>query len=115
MRREIRETEQVTPVTVKVERLDDVLAPLPVKAPVMLKLDVQGFEMEVLKGAPRILAMSDTVVAEVAFQPLYEGQPLFDDLYAALRCHGFVYRGNLDQNLSKVDGRILEADALFAR
>ena len=98
-----------------VARLDDVLADAPPPAPLLLKLDVQGFETQVLEGAPRTLANVALLVLEVAFVPLYERQPLFDEVYLWLRERGFRYRGNLEQSASRVDGLTAEADALFVR
>lgn len=46
----------------------------------LLKLDVQGFELEVLKGCGEFLSQIDYVYAEVQFLPLYEGGPLWTDL-----------------------------------
>jgi hypothetical protein len=78
-------------------------------------VDVQGFEETVLRGGPRTLERVDYVIVEVSFWPLYVGQASFHDIYALLRGLGFAYMGNLDQLLSPMDGRILQADALFGR
>jgi FkbM family methyltransferase len=50
-----------------------------------LKVDVQGAELEVLRGAPRLMASTRIVEMEVEFQALYEGQPLFDEVLAFMR------------------------------
>ena len=57
----------------------------------ILKLDVQGFELEVLKGATQLLANTVAVELEVEFLELYEGQPLFGDISSFLGAHGFVF------------------------
>jgi FkbM family methyltransferase len=59
-----------------------------VPAPDFLSIDTQGAELEILQGAPRLLAGRILAVQlEVEFQPLYEGQPLFGDLCRLLdRC-----------------------------
>jgi hypothetical protein len=50
----------------------------------LLKIDVQGFEPSVLKGARETLAdrKIGCVVREVTFIPVYESQPKVDDLHA---------------------------------
>lgn len=53
------------PLTVQVRRLDAV--DLDFARPALLKLDVQGFELEVLKGASLTLPFIDAVVAECSF------------------------------------------------
>ncbi len=51
-----------------------------VGAAIYLKIDTQGYESEVLKGAERALAQIDTVELEMSLVPLYKGQLLFCDL-----------------------------------
>jgi len=55
-----------------------------------LKMDVQGAELDVLRGAPRVLRDVVAVLTEVEFVPMYEGQPLFGDIDVALREAGFL-------------------------
>jgi FkbM family methyltransferase len=54
-----------------------------------LKIDVQGGELEVLKGASRVLSEVLVVHTEVEFAPLYKGQPLFAEVDRYLRQAGF--------------------------
>ena len=54
----------------------------------LLKIDVQGGEVDVFTGAPRHLAHAVAVISEVAAIPLYKDQPLLDAQMAALRAHG---------------------------
>ena len=56
-----------------------------------LKLDVQGAELLVLKGAAKRLGDILVVHTEVEFLPLYKEQPLFGDIDACLRQHGFLF------------------------
>lgn len=55
-----------------------------------LKIDTQGSELGVLQGAERTLETVRVVEAEVEFNPIYRGQPLFGDVDAYLRRRGFV-------------------------
>jgi FkbM family methyltransferase len=55
-----------------------------------IKLDTQGSELDVLRGAPRTLERAIAVQTEVEFNRMYEGQPLFSDVDRFLRDHGFV-------------------------
>jgi FkbM family methyltransferase len=55
-----------------------------------LKLDTQGSELEILRGATRLLRTVWAVHAEVEFNPIYRGQPLFGDVDTFMREHGFV-------------------------
>jgi FkbM family methyltransferase len=55
----------------------------------LLKLDIQGAELMVLRHAEARLAEAVVVQAEVEFLPLYRGQPLFSEVELFLRRHGF--------------------------
>jgi FkbM family methyltransferase len=71
-------------------RLDDVLAEHGVSQVAALKLDTQGSELLILKGAERTLAKCSLIDIEVEFNPLYQQQALFCDVDRFLRDRGFV-------------------------
>ncbi len=100
---------------IEVRRLSDVARELEILEPLMIKLDVQGFEDKVILGGEDIVARAKLMIIETSFDQLYEGQPLFDDIYRMLKERGFTYAGNFEQLASPVDGRILQADAIFVR
>jgi FkbM family methyltransferase len=54
-----------------------------------IKVDVQGFELAVLRGGREILNRVIGLEIEVEFAPMYEGQPLFADVDVFLRERGF--------------------------
>ena len=104
-----------TCITVPVARLDDYLEKMRLTPPVFLKIDVQGFEDAVLRGAGQVLKQVDFLEIEVSYQPLYSGQVLFDGIHHMLADAGFRFAGNLDSMLSPLDGSILQSDALFIK
>jgi FkbM family methyltransferase len=55
-----------------------------------IKLDTQGSELDILKGAEKALKGCIFLIVEVEFNALYEGQPLFCDVDSFLRDRGFV-------------------------
>jgi FkbM family methyltransferase len=55
----------------------------------MLKLDIQGAELMVLRNAEARLADALVIQAEVEFLPLYKGQPLYGEMEGFLAGHGF--------------------------
>lgn len=71
-------------------RLDDYIPRANVPPPDLMKLDVQGFELEVLNGGRHALAHATAVICEVSFIEFYKGQPLFADLATFLNEHQFV-------------------------
>lgn len=112
-KRAFPETRNSTPEKVEVKRLDDVAAEFRIERPMLLKIDVQGFEAKVIAGAAETLKQADVIIVETGVEALYEGQALFDDVYRMLYDRGFRYRGNHNQLLSPDDGRVLQADAFF--
>lgn len=101
-------------VEVEVARLDDLIDAETLEGPVLLKLDVQGFEIEALKGAPVLLRRCDYVLAEAAMERVYDGEPLFAELYAYLRDQGFEFDRPVDF-LRAAQGQVTQMDVLFRR
>lgn len=108
-------TARSTPVEVTVERLDDVAARLEIADDLLLKIDVQGFEDRVLRGADATLRRARAVLVETSFAALYEGQARHDDVHRLLLGKGFAYHGAIDQLVSSRTGEVLSADSLFLR
>ena len=98
--------------TVRVERLDDIIAPEDIERPSLLKLDVQGYELEALKGAPRVLRHFDFVYCECAFRELYAGQPLAPAVIQFLSGFGLLLAGIHNPGYAP-DGSAVQADLLF--
>lgn len=79
----------------------------------LLKIDTQGFELEVLKGALKHLAAIEYIYLEGAFKPLYEDQPLVNDLQKFLGSENFVLK-RMCAFRTDANGDLLECDMLFA-
>lgn len=80
----------------------------------ILKIDVQGAELEVLKGAAAMLTNKniDLIYLEVEFVELYLNQPLFHDISAFLKT--FDYNLYYIYNISVgKDGQMIYGDAIF--
>jgi FkbM family methyltransferase len=77
-------------IEIDVRTLDDWAAeakPGPID---FLKLDTQGAELDILRGAEQSLRDVKALEVEVEFNPIYVGQPLFGDVDRHLRERGFV-------------------------
>jgi FkbM family methyltransferase len=79
-----------------------------------LKLDVQGYERQVLEGAADALDRFDSLELELNVAPLYDGQAQLVDLLPLLAERGFDVV-SLEPILLDDRGRLIELDGLFAR
>jgi len=99
---------------VDVARLDEIIAPEMLSGPSLLKLDVQGYELEVLRGADALLDAVDELLVECSFVELYEGQPLTAEVVAHCAERGFRLAGAFSL-VHDDTGRCLQGDFLFVR
>jgi FkbM family methyltransferase len=81
----------------------------------LLKVDAQGYEMAVLKGAPNLLTKLDYVVLELSFAPLYKGESTFDEICEEMRRSGMKLRAPVGWLRDPKTGRFIQMDALFCR
>lgn len=100
-------------IKVNVTRLDKLLINK-IERPSLLKIDVQGFEFEVIKGSLGILSQIDYILLEMSLQPMYEGEPLFDEVNDFLRTMGFKIKTVLGMLQGK-SGVTLQIDAFYKR
>jgi FkbM family methyltransferase len=79
----------------------------------LIKLDVQGYELQVLAGATSVLARTDVVVVEAAHHSAYSGGAQYFELDATLRRAGFALASLWP---SLFDGfRMLEWNSVYYR
>jgi FkbM family methyltransferase len=108
-------TKNYSKIKVASDKMDNLVEASELTQNVILKLDVQGYEIEVLKGAEGLLKHVKFIYSEVCFNKLYEEQPLFDEIINFLRERGYRIAGveNISQSLK--NGMFLNADVFFAR
>jgi FkbM family methyltransferase len=90
-------------------RLDEVLNGIDID---ILKLDLQGYELEALKGCKKLIDRIKIITTEIEFIPLYEEQPLFGDIDLFLRRNGFRLL-NLYELYTQSDGQLTAGDAVY--
>jgi len=85
-----------------------------IETPALLKIDVQGYEAEVLAGARPLLPCFDAVYIEASFRELYAGQALSDRIIDLLHTAGFELQ-QICNPLSDARGELVQADFDFRR
>jgi FkbM family methyltransferase len=106
-------TEESSRVPVETRTLDHLCDGKTLAGPLLLKIDVQGAELSVLRGAVQTLRRVDAILVECSFVELYEGQGLAGDVVAHLNDR-FMLSGVFGVVRDR-RGEALQADLLFRR
>ena len=96
--------------TIEIVRLDDYLANEKAKIGIM-KLDVQGFEMNVLLGAEETLKITSVVLLEAGNHDVYVGSPKYFEIDEYLRAHDFTLYDLIPSVLD--NGQLKEWDVIY--
>lgn len=94
--------------TSRLDSLDDV------RGRTWLKLDVQGFEMAVLRGAERTLEAVDSIECELMLEAAYAGQATATELMSFIYQHGFRLAA-VDNGYIRPSGRAGWMDWIFVK
>ncbi len=103
----------VEEIDVPVTTLDALFDGVVLAEPILLKIDVQGFEDRVIAGAGVFLGRVRWVLTEVSFSKLYEGERDFESIVGLLKKYGFHFIRPMNFHVSPRTGEIIEMDALF--
>jgi FkbM family methyltransferase len=101
---------------VAMARLDRVAQPFlqDSQAP-FLKIDVQGFEDQVLQGSTMILPKLVGLQIELSIVAMYDGQKLFPEMLSMINAMGFALHRMIPAWIEQRTGRWLQADGIFFR
>ena len=110
-----------TTVHLETRTLDELLDTRGFRGASFLKLDVQGAELEVLKGGRRALADADVVLLETSLLSYNRDAPLLSDVVRFMDEHGFcIYditslTRRADLAIEDADDTLVQLDALFVK
>ena len=107
-------TAAIGSLTVAVRRLDEMLDADAIVRPVLLKIDVQGFEVEALRGCAPLLPLMDHVYVECSYVELYTGQGLIGEVLSFLDGLGLLLEREFNVTTCPQVGKI-QSDCLFCR
>ena len=99
---------------IEVRRLDEWLDQIKSFKSILMKIDVQGFELEVLKGSKQVLKYIDYLYIEASSVELYKNQPLIENIKDFLFKEGFFLEGSFNQSYGK-NNKLIQGDYLFSK
>ncbi len=100
---------------VQVRTLDSFIDSMGLAPNMLLKADVQGYELEVLRGAARCLEMCEVLLLEVSFQRFYNNCPLAHEVVGYLGAKGFRVYDICSFVQRPADNELTQCDLVFAR
>lgn len=103
----------VDKIEIDTVRLDDYITANHLPPPDVIKLDIQGFELEAFKGAIKTLEKVSYILTEVSFKEFYKGQAYFSEITGFLNKQGFELCA---LSLTTPTGKLLDqTDVLFKK
>lgn len=100
---------------IETKTLDALLLESAFGPPQLIKADVQGYELEVLRGAEQSLHSVDYVLLEVSFQQIYEGGALAHEIINFMGARGFRIYDICSYAQRPLDGELAQSDILFGK
>ncbi len=95
--------------------LDAILAEDTSDSPDMVKLDIQGFELEALKGASTLFGKTELFVLEVSLFHFFENTPVFSEVVSFMAERGYDVYDIVGAARRPLDGALAQVDMAFAR
>lgn len=111
---EFKQTEKEEIIDIDTFRLDSIKE-INIVDPVFLKIDVQGAELMVLRGAEKIFDKIDGIQMELNFENFYESQATYIEVCDFMYSHNFKRFFQIGLIKSQKSNKILACDLVFLR
>lgn len=99
--------------TISVTTLEKVFSDNELEGPCLLKVDVEGAEIDVVEGLNSKLSDLDIVILEVTYFPTLKNTPDFTKVLNFMNGKGFVLYDIFNQRLNSKDGVLSQSDITF--
>jgi FkbM family methyltransferase len=83
-------------------------------ARILLKMDTQGFDLEVFEGAGKSISRICALISELSLMPIYEGMPRYAEMLETYENSGFAVCGVFPVSRTS-DLALIEVDCLMVR
>lgn len=103
------------PRTVPAVTLDGLCQDKGLTGPYLVKVDVQGAEIDVLNGAENVLREAEFVLLELSFFQFFQGGPQFYDVVLFMKERGFVAYDIFGLQYRMLDNALSQADVAFVK
>ena len=107
-----KNTEKIDEEDIKIQKLNDCIDKNTLNKPCLMKIDVQGYELEVLKGSEQLLKYFDYLYIECSSVEFYKNQPLFDDINNWLNKRNFSFVKSYN-DYKDLENKTIQADYYF--
>jgi FkbM family methyltransferase len=95
--------------------LDTLIAARMAGRPDFIKIDAQGYELEVLKGGLRALGDCEACLLETSLIEYNAGSPMLADVVGFMSAHGFVVYDLCGQSRRHSDASLFQLDVMFIK
>jgi FkbM family methyltransferase len=102
-------------IELPVKRLDDIEPVAALRTPLLLKMDVQGYELEVLAGASETLKRTEVILSEVSLLEYNKGAPLMHEVIDYLASREFLPYDICGGLRRSSDSALFQTDMIFVR
>ncbi len=102
-------------IELEMTTVDDLLSHTAMNSPVFVKIDVQGLELAVMKGAEKILNKAELVLLEVSTVEYNQGAPLFSEIISYMNEKGFVVYDIVNTKRTNSKHILFQMDVFFCR